>query len=93
MEQVLLIIFITCNPSNVNWLEHHFISNCEGMAGVTAAKKLTDEGVHDFVVVEGSDRVRRRKHLFVSSSSNISDIRHSCWLRWVGGLKMFNLVE
>ena len=36
------------------------------MAGVTAAKKLKDEGVHDFVVVEGSDRVRRRKHLFVS---------------------------
>ena len=63
------------------------------MAGVTAAKKLTDEGVHDFVVVEGSDRVRGRKHLFVSSSSNISEIRLSCWLRWVGGLKMFNLVE
>ena len=64
------------------------------MAGVTAAKKLTDEGVHDFVVVEGSDRVRRKKHLLsVSSSPNISEIRPSCWLRWVGGLKMFNLVE
>ena len=77
----------------MNWLEQQSISNFEGMAGVTAAKKLKDEGVHDFVVVEGSDRVRGRKHLFVSSSSNISDIRHSCWLRWVGGLKMFNLVE
>ena len=69
-----MIIFITCNPSNVYWLKHKFISNCEGMAGVTAAKKLKDEGVHDFVVVEGSDRVCRRKHFFVSSSSNNSDI-------------------
>ena len=93
MEQVLLILFITCNPNNVYWLEHQFISNREGMAGVTAAKKLKDEGVHDFVVVEGSDRVRGRKHLSVSSSSNISEIRLFCWLRWVGGLKMFNLVE
>ena len=55
MEQVL---FIYCNPCNVNWLEQQSISNFEGMAGVTAAKKLKDEGVHDFVVVEGSDRVR-----------------------------------
>ncbi|XP_074317897.1 polyamine oxidase 1-like [Silene latifolia] len=62
-----------------------------GMSGISAAKQLHDRGIHDFLILEATDRIGGRIHKTQFGSHTVE--KGANWLHGVGGPKKNPMFE
>ncbi|XP_031489443.1 polyamine oxidase 7-like isoform X3 [Nymphaea colorata] len=88
---LLFLVFIAPLAASLSQRHHKVIIVGAGMSGIMAAKKLSENGVDDFLILEGSDRIGGRMHKREFGGKTVEIGAN--WIEGVGGLHLNPLLE
>ncbi|KAF3775669.1 Polyamine oxidase [Nymphaea thermarum] len=88
---LLFLVFIAPLAASLPQRQHKVIIVGAGMSGIMAARKLSENGVDDFLILEGSDRIGGRMHKREFGGKTVEIGAN--WIEGVGGHHLNPLLE